>query len=340
MPTIQLASGTCFTATGQESLLDAALTAGITFDHSCRSGRCSSCKARQVSGVTEPLQAETGLSEAEREAGWILTCVRRAVDDVVLDAEVLEGVTLYPARNYPCKINAMERLAEDVVAVTLRLPPGQVLPFYPGQYVDIVMRDGVRRSYSLANAPRADNLLELQIRQVPGGAMSAYWFAAAKVNDLLQVKGPLGSFFLRESVGKHVVMLATGTGIAPIKAMLEQIATQSPEQAPRSITLLWGGRHPGDLYWNPCSVDLQKAGITLDYRPVLSRADEQWQGARGYVQDVLLQYRQDFRDTAVYACGSEAMIDSARAQLTAAGLELKHFFSDAFLCSAPVNASA
>lgn len=334
MAKIQLVSGQAFAAEAQESLLDAALRADITLDHSCRSGRCSACKARVASGTTESLHAETGLTPAESQAGWILTCSRTATSDVVLDVEVLEGVRLFPAKTFPSKIHGLERLAPDVVKITLRLPPTQVMQYFPGQYVDVAWHDrarhdSVRRSYSLANAPGPDNLLELQVRRVPGGVMSDYWFGTARVNDLLQVKGPLGSFFLREAAARHVILLATGTGIAPVKAMLEQMATLAPEQAPRSITLLWGGRVLADLYWNPLSV-----GVTLTYIPVLSRADADWAGARGYVQDVLLQRWSDFSGVAVYACGSDAMIDSAKTQLMVAGLHGKHFYSDAFLCSA------
>lgn len=333
MPTIQFVSGEKYDAGDHDSLLDAALAAGITLEHSCRSGRCSSCKARVVAGETEALHAETGLHAGEGQQGWILTCVRRALSDVTLDAEVLVGVKLPPVRNFPCKISALERPAPDVVSVTLRLPPGQAMLYFPGQYVDIE-RQGVRRSYSLANAARSDNLLELQIRQVPGGAMSEYWFGAAKINDLLQVKGPLGSFFLREAAGRQVVFLATGTGIAPIKAMLEQIARMTAQEIPQRITLLWGGRGPDDLYWNPGSVDLSQAGVALDFIPVLSRAGSEWTGARGHVQDVLLQRQQDFSNTTVYACGSEVMVESARTRLAAVGLLHQHFFADAFLCSA------
>lgn len=341
MPSIRLTSGTTFTADEQQTLLDAALAADITLDHSCRTGRCSSCKARQVSGVTEPLHDETGLSAGEREQGWILTCVRRAIADVEIEADVLEGVHLPPVRNFPAKVQAVQRLADDVVAVTLRLPPGQVLQYFAGQYVDVTRRDeirkdGVCRSYSLANAPRGDHQLELHVRQVPGGMMSRYWFDDIKANDLLQVRGPLGTFFLRGVAGKSLVMLATGTGIAPVKAMLEYVAKLTPAEAPRDITVLWGGRTPADLYWNPLAVDLSHAGLALRYVPVLSRADADWQGARGYVQDVLLQQRKDFSDAVVYACGSDAMIASAREALVAAGLDRRQFHSDAFLCSAPV----
>lgn len=341
MPTIRLTSGTAFPADEQQTLLDAALAADITLDHSCRSGRCSSCKARQVSGSTEALHEETGLSTAEREQGWILTCVRRAVSDVEIVADVLAGVHLPAARNFPAKVQSIERLADDVVAVTLRLPPGQVLQYFAGQYIDVtrrdeVRKDGVRRSYSLANAPRADHQLALHVRQVPGGEMSRYWFGDIKLNDLLQLRGPLGTFFLRGIAGKSLVLLATGTGIAPIKAMLESVTGLTPADAPREIVVLWGGRVPADLYWDPCSVDLCSAGVALQYVPVLSRADADWSGARGHVQDVLLQQRQDFSDVVVYACGSDAMIQGAREALLAAGLSPGQFHSDAFLCSAPV----
>lgn len=334
MPTIQLNANTRFEADPQESLLDAALKADITFEHSCRSGRCGSCKAKVSKGVTEALHAETGLSADEQQAGWVLTCVRRAMDDVELLADVLEGVRLPPQRNFPCKIQSLVKLADDVVGVSLRLPPGQVLQYLPGQYVDIVGRDGARRSYSLANAPRDDNLLELQIRQVPDGVMSNYWFGAAKANDLLQLKGPLGSFVMREAAGRHVVLLATGTGIAPIKALLEQWAQLDSALWPADITLLWGGRLPADLYWDPAALALP-AAMKFRYVPVLSRADAGWAGARGHVQDVLLQAPPEWAKTSVYACGSAEMIDSARVSLLAAGLDAHQFFADAFLSSAP-----
>lgn len=328
MRTIQLTSGQSFAADDQTSLLDAALNAGVTLNHSCRSGRCHACKAHLLSGLTETLHDETGLTKEEQASGWILTCVRHAISDITLEAQVLD-VQLQPVRTFPCKIQSLEALAPDVMKITLRLPPAQVLQYYAGQYVDIVRRDGLRRSYSLANSPTAANVLELHVRQVPEGAMSAYWFGEARANDLLQLKGPLGSFFLRDMAGRDVVFLATGTGMAPVKAMLEHLATVSPDNAPRSITVVWGGRTAPDLYWNP-----SVTGIDLHYLPVLSRADADWRGERGYVQDVLLKHGSDLSNAVIYACGSSAMIDSAYAQLTRAGLDSGHFYSDAFLCSA------
>ena len=309
-------------------MLDAALRASVVLEHSCKTGRCGSCKTRILDGSSAPLVDEIGLSQAEREAGWILTCARTATSDVQLDAEDLGPIEVYPAKTLPCRIQALERLSEDVLRVVLRFPPNQKLDYHPGQYIDVIGKDGLRRSYSVANAPASDRSIELHIRQVPGGAMSRYWFEEAGMNDLLRINGPLGTFFLREVAGQDLVLLATGTGIAPIKAMLEGLAAGPQERLPRSISVYWGGRVPQDLYWNP-----EGAGLALRYVPVLSRGDASWTGARGHVQQAVLQSGPALGGAVVYACGSLAMIESARAQLIAEGLNSRNFYSDAFVSS-------
>jgi len=327
MPIVRTSSGKSFAIAERETLLDAALRAEITWAYSCRTGRCGTCKGQVRAGSTSALHDELGLSQAERNAGWVLTCVRQAASDVELEIDDLGDVQMFPARTLPCRIQALERLSSDVVKVTLRLPPGNDFSFHPGQYVDVIAHGGLRRSYSIANAPSEDRRIELHIRQVPGGAMSPYWFEQARVNDLLRLNGPLGTFFLREVDGLDLVLLATGTGIAPVKAMLEGLARR-PEQ-PRSISVYWGGRVPDDLYW-----DASEPGTRHRYVPVLSRADDRWAGARGHVQDVLLVQPREWDRTAVYACGSDLMIHSARQQLLDAGLSQRRFYSDAFVCSA------
>ena len=159
--------------------------------------------------------------------------------------------------------------------------------------------------------------------------MSRYWFGEARQNDLLRLNGPLGTFFLRDIDGKDLVFLATGTGIAPVKAMLEALSHVEPERRPRSVAVYWGGRHEQDLYWRP-------SDIAVDHRfeTVLSRAPDEWTGRRGHVQDVLLKDKPALEDCVVYACGSDVMIHSARARLHAAGLPSHAFHSDAFVCSA------
>ena len=328
MPIITLANGKQFSADTSETILDASLRAGIVLEHSCKTGRCGSCKTRIHGGSSIPLVDEIGLSQAEREAGWILTCARSATSDVQLDTEDLGDIQVYPAKTLPCRIQKLEQLSTDVLRVTLRLPPSQQLDYLPGQYIDVIGQNGLRRSYSVANAPTNDKSIELHIRQVREGAMSGYWFEEAKVNDLLRINGPLGTFFLRDVSGRDVIFLATGTGIAPVKAMLEGMAGLAEASLPRSISIYWGGRVPQDLYWDP-----ETLGLAVHYVPVLSRADSSWKGARGHVQQAVLQSGLKFGNAVVYACGSLAMIDSARAELVAAGLNERRFYSDAFVSS-------
>jgi CDP-4-dehydro-6-deoxyglucose reductase len=330
MVAITTTHGQRFESQGSETLLDAALRHGITLEYSCRTGRCGSCKGRVHSGATTAVRDELGLSLEERAQGWILTCSRHASSDVHLDVADLGDAPIPPARTLPCRIQALERLSADVMKVVLRLPPTTPLDFLPGQYIECIGPAGIRRSYSIANAPSNDKLIELHVREVPNGAMSTYWFEQAKVNDLLRLKGPLGTFFLRRLEGQDLVFLATGTGIAPVKAMLEGLRTLQSASRPRSVSVYWGGRLSSDLYWDPAAVDLP----TLRFIPVLSRANAGWQGATGYVQQVLLNASPDLPQTVVYACGSDSMIRSAQARLVTAGLPATHFRSDAFVCSA------
>ena len=328
MPIITLANGKEFYAETSETMLNAALRSDILLEHSCKTGRCGSCKVQLSSGSTTPLVDEIGLNQIERDTGWILSCARSATSDVQLDIEDLGDIKVYPTKTLPCRIQSLERLSTDVLRVILRLPPNQQLDYHPGQYIDVIGKDGLRRSYSVANAPASDKLIELHIRHVPDGAMSRYWFDEAKTNDLLRLNGPLGTFFLRDVSGLDLILLATGTGMAPIKAILEGMSSWSKERLPRSINVYWGGRIPQDLYWNPT-----EAGIDLRYLPVLSRADSAWSGLSGYVQQAVLQSGFKLEHAVVYACGSIAMIDSARAQMVAAGLNARRFYSDAFVSS-------
>jgi CDP-4-dehydro-6-deoxyglucose reductase len=323
---IALGEGRAFDSEPGETLLDAAARAGLTLPYSCRSGRCSTCACRVSGGDSTALHPETGLTERERANGWVLACVRSATSDMAIEATVLGDLDLPPARILPCRVDALEALAPDVMKVTLRLPPNASFAFLPGQYVDILAAGNVRRSYSLANAQGP--LLELHIRAVPDGVLSAYWFGAAKANDLLRLNGPLGTFVLREIAGMDLVFLATGTGIAPVKAMLEAIALMPPEERPATVSVFWGGRTEADLYWDVASVDAGQR-----YVPVLSRADEGWQGARGHVQDVYLAASPNLAHAVVYACGLDAMVSAAETALTGAGLPPQRFRADAFVAS-------
>ena len=335
---VQIGGGTSFVSNPGETLLDAALRQGIVFEHSCTNGRCGSCKGRLSAGSTATQSDEPGLSPRDRDGGWVLTCVRTARSDLTLDIEVRASPALIAPRTWPCRIQALSLLAPDVLQVSLRLPPGSRFKHHAGQHVDLVGPEGLRRAYSLAHADCGVDVpvstgqgvverpLILQVRRVPAGAMSRYWFEQARVDDLLRLKGPLGSFALDEVEGLDLVFLATGTGFAPVSAMLASLATQ-PARA-RSLALYWGGRVPSDLYRNPSAI---LPG--LHYVPVLSRADASWTGVRGHVQQALLTTPRDWSKTVVFACGSPQMVDSAREQLSVQGLQPRHFRAEAFVAS-------
>ena len=328
MATVHLSNHKTFQAPADVTLLDAAKLAGLVLEHSCRSGRCSSCKAHVVSGRTVAVQSDLVLSAAERRDGWILTCSSAAASDLQLDIEDLGLPADITVRTLPCRVDSIERPAPDVVTAVLRLPPNAGFRYLPGQYLALIGQGGVKRSYSIANAPDASGKLELHVRQVEGGAMSAYWFERARVDDLLRFEGPRGTFFLRDVAALDLVVLATGTGIAPIRAMLAELRLREAAAQPRSLTLYWGGRRPAALYWQPPT-----DATALRFVPVLSRADAAWAGQRGHVQDVLLRSAPDCSRMAVYACGSSAMVDSARSALAQAGLDPKRFHADAFVSS-------
>jgi len=327
MHIVNTTHGRTFTAGADQSLLDAAAAAGLMLPYSCRTGRCSTCQCRVVAGQSVALHPELGLTEAQRAGGWILSCVRAAGADLVIEVEDLGGIVLPSPRTLPCRVHALERLADDVMRVQLRLPPTVAFKFVSGQYIEVIGSDGVRRSYSLASSEASGPMLELHIRAVDGGAMSGYWFERCRPNDLLRLNGPLGTFFLRDVQDLDLVFLCTGTGFAPVRAMSEALEDWPADRRPRSVTMYWGGRTPADLYHSMP----RQAGLRTV--PVLSRAATDWAGARGHVQDVFLAERPDLARTAVYACGSDPMIHSARTQLCAAGLPDRRFHSDAFVCS-------
>lgn len=329
MVAVKLTNGREFSVASGKSLLEAALTAGLVWPYSCKTGRCRSCKCKLLQGETTALQLEVGLSNAEKKDKWILSCVRVASTDLLLEVDDLFDVELPLVKLVPSRISQIDRLAPDVVRVQLRLPPATDFKFISGQYIDVIGSHGLRRSYSLANADCANKTLELHIRAVDGGAMSDYWFNQAQVNDLLRLNGPLGTFFLRDTSNLDLFFLATGTGIAPVKAMMESIANLSLDQRPKSITVLWGGRTERDLYF-----DVRKIPVPHCFVPVLSNAPTDWTGVRGYVQQALLDLQRDLSNAVVYACGSDAMIRDANVVLIEAGLKPQNFYSDAFVCSA------
>ncbi len=329
MVSVAISNGPSLSLLDQDTILNAAEKSGIVLAHSCRTGRCSSCKCKVISGETIPLVDEIGLSQKEKDEGWILSCVRSATSNLEIEIEDLGDVTLPKPGLFPCRINNIDYVSKDVVRVALRLPPSSSFKILPGQYVDIIGPSGVRRSYSVANHV-GDNILEFHIGKVDNGILSRYWFGEAKINDLLRLNGPFGTFFLRSVKGQDVVFLATGTGIAPVKAMIEGAELLAPEDRPKSMVVFWGGRTLDDLYFDPTL-----GHESLRYVPVLSRCAAEWRGQRGYVQDAFLEEHYELSNCTVYACGSDKMIRSSSEALLKSGLAEKRFFSDAFLASSP-----
>lgn len=324
---VTLSDGTSFEAEDEESILDAALRNGIVLEHSCKTGRCGVCRAKVKMGSTQVLREEEGLAAEDVAAGFVLTCCRTVTSDLVIDADDISILSGIASKTLPCRIDTLELVSPDVMRVRLRLPPNAGFVYLGGQYLDVIWKDGIRRSYSIANANDKSGRIELHIRNVLGGIMSQYWFEMAKENDLLRIEGPKGSFCLRGS-SLDIVFLATGTGMAPVKAMLESIEENPSVWEGRNISVYWGGRREEDIYFVP-AID----GVAVNFVPVLSRADTEWQGRRGYVQNALIEDIANFQDVAVYACGSEKMIGAAKEMLVGRGLPERRFYSDAFVSS-------
>lgn len=321
MFTIWLKDQNFFSCEVNETVIEAALKNGIYLDHSCLTGRCSSCKFKVLSGQTTTEFEESPLSSLEKSEGFILACVRKPLSDIELDAEDLSEYGFSRSNTIPAKINTIKELTPEIIQVNLRVPPNQKVNFLEGQYLNVFW-NGIKRSYSLASSSSSHEI-ELIIKNYQSGAMSAYWFGQAKVNDLLRIEIPKGTFFLRNHPEKeNLVFLATGTGIAPIKAMLESPLNQEKLGNYKRVIVLWGMRYERELFWRPRQ-------NTIEFIPVLSRESQPKQ----YVQDKLSDLTLNWANTVVYACGSDEMIQVAKTQSITLGLNSNHFYSDAFVAS-------
>ena len=323
---VTMLSGKAFEAQGGQSVLEAAEEAGISLPYSCRTGRCSSCKCRII-GPTSLKFGELGLTDAEKQSGWKLACARVPTGDVQLDINDLGDIDLPKSKVVPAKIDELTYLTSDILRLRLRLPPKAQFRFIPGQYINLIGKSGLQRSYSLANSSNGQ-VLEMHVRQFPNGAMSEYLFENAKVDDLLRISGPHGTFVLRPLAECDLIFLATGTGIGPVKSMIEQIESMPADQLPCSIKILWGMRREDEIYWSPSD----KLG-QVDFIPVLSKAGDSWDGERGYVQDVLFRSNLMTPQTYIYSCGSEAMINATKSMALSAGLAEENLYSDSFVAS-------
>lgn len=326
MFTIHLKNDTHFTCSPQDTILIGAQKVDIALDHSCKTGRCQSCKAKVIAGTLSANVDEIGLSDLDKSKGYILTCVRTPTSDVTLDIEDISSYSLEKVRTLPSKVDKISAISTNVIELQLRIPPQSNFKYLSGQYINIIRGD-YKRSYSIANSNSTSNLVFF-IKNYEGGRFSNYLFNEAKINDLLRIEGPIGTFFYRKTSKKNIVFLATGTGIAPVKAMLEQMNENSSDLINKNIYLFFGGRTEEDLFWEP-----KFTNINIVFIPVLSRSKDNWTGAKGYVQDSVLSNEIDLADSVFYACGSENMIKDSRELVVSNGLLEDAFYSDAFISS-------
>lgn len=326
-------SGHNFVAESDETILEAALRQGLTMPYGCRDGACGACKGKVLYGTVDHGNAQAhALSDAEKADGIALFCCAKAQSDLKLECKQVSLATDIPVKTLPSRIEKMERLAPDVIDMHLRLPANERLQFLAGQYIDILLKDGKKRSFSLANAPHDDALLQLHIRHVPGGLFTDQVFSTMKVRDILRFNGPHGSFYLREDSKKPMIFLAGGTGFAPIKGLVEHAIA---EKCTRPIYIYWGAKARVDLYMPDLPKQWAAAHANIKFIPVLSEpaADDAWTGRTGLVHQSVTVDHQNLSDFQVYACGSPGMIDAAKRDFLAAGLPEEEFFADAFTFS-------
>jgi len=315
-------------------VLEAALREGFMLPYGCRNGACGSCKGKVTAGAVEHGKSqETVLTPAERKAGLALFCQAKPLADMVIECREIGAAKDIPVKTLPCRVQTLDRIAPDVMRIRLRLPAAERLQFLAGQYIDILLKDGTRRSLSMANPPHDDALLELHLRNY-GGPFSTHVFTQMKEKDILRFEGPLGSFFLREDSEKPVVLVAGGTGFAPIKAIIEHAIHNGLKQP---MKLYRGARQAADLYLNELPERWQNEnGIT--YVPVLSDVpdDGNWAGRRGLVHHAVMNDVPDLSGHEVYVCGAPAMVEAARRDFRErCGLPESAFYADAFTPAPP-----
>lgn len=333
-------SGRQFPVDAGESVLSAALRHGVGLPYGCKNGACGSCKGRVVEGTVEQApHSSSALANDEKTRGFALFCCAQATSDLEIEIREIAGVGDMPAKKLPCRVNALERVAHDVMILRLQLPANERLQYLAGQYLEFILKDGKRRAYSIATAPHAEGLLELHIRHLPGGQFTDHVFSAMKARDMLRFEGPLGTFFLREDSDKPIVLLASGTGFAPIKAIVEEAIFKKTE---RPITLYWGARTRADLYLETLAAQWTGELPNFRFVPVLSEPTPQdaWTGRTGFVHHAVIADLPDLGAYQVYACGAPVMVESAQRDFTAHhGLPAEEFYADAFTSEADlVNA--
>lgn len=329
-------SGLQFDVEQGESILAAALRQGYVLPYGCRNGACGSCKGKILSGAVDyGLYQRKALTDEEKAQGKALFCQAKPLGDLEIEARTIGASKDIEVKKLPCRVQKLERVADDVMVLHLKLPANERLQFLAGQYIEFLLKDGSRRSFSMANAPHEDELIQLHVRHVPGGQFTDHVFGKMKERDILRMEGPLGTFFLREDSAKPIVFVASGTGFAPIKAVVEHALHKG---VARPMVLYWGGRRPKDLYMD--ALPRKWAAEHPDrfsYVPVISDAlpEDGWTGRKGFVHRAVMEDFPNLSEHQVYACGVPVMVDSARRDFVQkCALPELEFYADSFTTQA------
>jgi len=332
-------SGQSFEVEEGEAVLTAALRQGVMLPYGCKNGACGSCKGKIVAGSVDYGHYHARvLTEEERAHGKALFCQAKPLGELVIECRTIGAAKDIAVKLLPCRVQKLDKVADDVMIVRLKLPANERLQFLAGQYIDFLLKGGERRSFSMANAPHADELVELHIRHVAGGNFTDHVFGKMKERDILRLEGPLGSFFLREDSAKPVVFVASGTGFAPIKSILESAFYKKVE---RPMVLYWGARRPKDLYLNALPEKWAREHANFRYVPVISEArpEDAWSGRGGFVHRAVMEDMPDLSGHQVYACGVPIMVDSARKDFIGkCALPEDEFYADSFTTQADLAA--
>ncbi|MEY3122840.1 MAG: hypothetical protein RI993_1665 [Pseudomonadota bacterium] len=329
-------SGHIFYAESTETILEAALRQGLSLPYGCRNGACGTCKGKIIQGhVDYGCYDEAVLTELEKQQGMALFCRAIPHSDLEIESREIVAIKDIKVRTLPCRVQKLDHVAPDVMIIYLKLPANERLQFLPGQYIDILMKDGQRRSFSLANAPQDDDLLQLHAKNYNGGVFSQYVFSQMKEKDILRFEGPLGTFCLREAPekGTSIIFLAGGTGFAPVKSMLEHIFQNENSPFKQcNILFYWGTRTHADLYLDKLPKKWAIENKNFSYVPVLSESApaDAWQGRIGLVHQAVMEDFIALSNCQIYACGAPGMISAAYHAFQTRGLKAENFFSDAF----------
>ena len=332
-----LPSGHTFQAKPSQTIVEAAIDAGIHLPYGCRNGACGACKGKVVEGKVhlEDYQSSV-ISEEEIKNGMTLFCCAIATENLTIEIKELAITNNIRPKIFPVRVEALEKLTHDVMLMKLKLPSTDKLQFVAGQYLEFLLKDGKRRAFSIASPSHESNVLEIHLRLIPGGEFTEYVFKEMKEKSILRVEGPFGNFFLREESLKPIIFVAGGTGFAPIKGMIEESIQKGMR---RPIKLYRGARILEDLYMDVLCKKWANEYSHIEYIPVLSESlkEDKWMGRKGLVHEAVLEDFESLNDYQTYCCGAPQMVEVAHKAFIAHGLSEDEFFSDAFTFAAPAK---